>query len=124
MVYGTIVVDPEAQRVVEFLPDREVETVAACLRAHPEIEVVARDRCEQYAEAARCRHSQNLGDTVQRVLAGKAKLLRTVAHELAATVRGTPAGDRSPLPPPVPDTDTPPRAVLKLLASPDYRASA
>jgi transposase len=44
MVYGTIVVDLEAHRVLDLLPDREVETVTAWLHAHPGIEVISRDR--------------------------------------------------------------------------------
>jgi transposase len=98
MVYGTIVVDLERGCVLDLLPDRETATVAAWLRAHPEIEVISRDRSDQYAEAARDGAPQatqvadrfhlvkNLGDAVQRVLAGQAELLRTVAKDLAAAV--------------------------------------
>jgi transposase len=96
MVYGTIVVDLEQGCVLDLLPDRETETVAAWLRAHPQIEVISRDRSDQYAEAARDGAPQatqvadrfhlvkNLGDAVQRVLAGQAELLRMVAKDLAA----------------------------------------
>ena len=49
--YGTIVVDLERHRVVDLLPDRQAETVAAWLRAQPTIEVVARDRSTEYARA-------------------------------------------------------------------------
>lgn len=50
--YGTIVVDLETHRVIEVLPDRTVETVAAWLAAHPEITVISRDRASDYATAA------------------------------------------------------------------------
>lgn len=48
--YGTILVDLETREPVDLLPDRESRTVAAWLRAHPEIKVVARDRSQEYAE--------------------------------------------------------------------------
>src|SRR5438132_3439236 len=47
--YGTIVVDLEQGGPVDLLEDRLAETVAAWLRAHPEVTVVARDRADAYA---------------------------------------------------------------------------
>ena len=47
--YGTIVVDLEQVGPVDLLEDRLAETVAAWLRAHPEVTVVARDRADAYA---------------------------------------------------------------------------
>jgi transposase len=42
--YGTILVDLERSQPVDLLPDRDAESVARWLRAHPGIEVVSRDR--------------------------------------------------------------------------------
>src|SRR4028119_2189253 len=49
--YGTIVVDLERGDVIDLLPDRDAETVAAWLKAHPGVEVVSRDRSAAYAQA-------------------------------------------------------------------------
>jgi transposase len=78
--YGTIVVDLERSDVIDLLPDREADTVAAWLKAHPGIEVVSRDRSAAYAQAATEGASQakqvadrwhllkNLREAVERVL--------------------------------------------------------
>jgi hypothetical protein len=49
--YGTIVCDLERRRIVTLLPDREMATVQAWLAAHPEINVLSRDRGGGYGEA-------------------------------------------------------------------------
>src|SRR5205085_9313542 len=51
--YGTLLVDHEWGCVIDLLPDREAESLAAWLRSHPEVEVVSRDRATAYAQAAR-----------------------------------------------------------------------
>jgi hypothetical protein len=51
--YGTILCDLEKRKVVDLLPDRESDTVAAWLRQHPGTEIVSRDRGGIYAEATR-----------------------------------------------------------------------
>lgn len=49
--YGTILCDLEQSRVVDLLPNRSSETVAAWLRQHPSIKVVSRDRASAFADA-------------------------------------------------------------------------
>ncbi|HME21289.1 MAG TPA: ISL3 family transposase, partial [Acetobacteraceae bacterium] len=51
--YGTMIVDLEQRQVVALLADRSASTCAAWFRAHPELEVVSRDRAGLYADAAR-----------------------------------------------------------------------
>ena len=48
--YGTILVNLETHAVIDVLPDRTAETVAAWLLEHPEVAVVSRDRGGAYAE--------------------------------------------------------------------------
>src|SRR6266487_675092 len=51
--FGTILVDMISHKVIDVLPDRETETAAAWMSAHPEIELVSRDRGGDYAAGAR-----------------------------------------------------------------------
>jgi transposase len=51
--YGTVIIDLERNTVLDLLPDRNAESVAAWLRRHPGIEIVARDRADVYGEGAR-----------------------------------------------------------------------
>lgn len=51
--FGTILVDLISHQVIDVLPDRKAETAAAWMGAHPEIELVSRDRGGDYAAGAR-----------------------------------------------------------------------
>jgi transposase len=51
--YGTILVDLERNGVVDLLPERSAESLAAWLAQHPGIEFISRDRQGLYAEGAR-----------------------------------------------------------------------
>jgi transposase len=78
--YGTIVVDLERSDVIDLLPDRDAESVAAWLKVHPGVEVISRDRSASYAQAAtegafqaeqvadRWHLLKNLREAVERVL--------------------------------------------------------
>jgi transposase len=79
--FGTVVVDLDAHQIIDLLPDRQAETAAAWMAAHPEITHVSRDRGAEYTSAAstgapqaiqvadRFHICQNLSDAVQRLSA-------------------------------------------------------
>ena len=93
--YGAIVVDLERHQVLDLLPDREADTVATWLRAHPSIEVVSRDRGATFADGAtrgapqarqvadRFHILKNLMEAFQRMLGREQERLRVAAQVVA-----------------------------------------
>ncbi len=49
--YGTMLCDLERGRVIDLLPNRSTETVAAWLSQHPSVQVVRRNRASSFADA-------------------------------------------------------------------------
>ena len=50
--YGAILVDLERHYTLDLPPDREADTLANWLKAHPDIDVISRDRGGSFAEGA------------------------------------------------------------------------
>lgn len=50
--YGTLLCDLERGIPIDLFPDRSVESVSAWFEAHPNIEVISRDRSSEFAAAA------------------------------------------------------------------------
>jgi transposase len=110
--YGTVIINLETHRLIDLLPDREAQSVKQWLAAHPEIEIVSRDRAGAYAEGAtqgapqalqiadRWHVCKNLGDAVETYLVRKkiqmppSPMPTITAQEVAAVC--------APLPPPEP----------------------
>jgi len=97
--YGTILVDLDRHEVIDLLEDREAGSVAAWLKRHPEIRIVARDRGGAYAEAAatgapqavqvadRWHLLKNATDVVQRFAERNHAVLGQAAQRVMQTQR-------------------------------------
>jgi transposase len=48
--FGSILVDLRTHKIIDLLPERTVESVVAWLEAHPEVEIVSRDRGGTYVD--------------------------------------------------------------------------
>ncbi|MGZ3678869.1 MAG: ISL3 family transposase [Ktedonobacterales bacterium] len=94
--YGAILVDLERHRVLDLLPNREADTFAAWLAAHPSITVISRDRGGSFAEGAsrgapdalqvadRFHVLKNLVEAFQQLLAREHVALRAAAERVTA----------------------------------------
>ncbi|HLZ60459.1 MAG TPA: ISL3 family transposase, partial [Ktedonosporobacter sp.] len=62
--YGTLIIDQEAHKVVDVLPDRDAETVTKWLQEHPGAQIISRDRAGAYADGARkgAPHARQIAD--------------------------------------------------------------
>jgi transposase len=122
--YGTILVDLELQEPVDLLPDREADTLANWLRAHPGVELVSRDRAQAYSNgilagapeaiqvADRFHLLCNLQDAVQRMFEkhpgelreAEKQMVQASAEAKGAIETGSAIPDPMELSPKGPDT--------------------
>jgi len=108
--YGTILCDLERGKVVDLLADRNAESTARWLRAHPGTEIISRDRASLYAEAAtkaaphavqvadRWHLLHNLKEALTCALVPHHRLLAEVAQAVSGQSGAATASAVKPLP--------------------------
>lgn len=101
--YGTLLVDLERSQPVDLLPDRQANTLAKWLQAHPGVEVISRDRAGEYALGARQGAPQalqvadrfhvlrNLADTLEKSLHPHRRALKQVHLVISTSPSALPA---------------------------------
>ncbi|MBK1659693.1 transposase [Paracraurococcus ruber] len=96
--YGTVLCDLERRCIVDLLPDRDQATVTAWLRAHPEVEVVARDRAGGFAGAVRAAAPKaiQVADRWHLMENASAAFLDVVRADLGAIRRALDSGSVNP----------------------------
>jgi transposase len=116
--YGTILCDLERRRAIDLLPERSAESLAQWLKDHPEVEVISRDRGDNYIKGAslgapravqvadRWHLLRNLSDAVRGVvdrLSGKIRrLVESIPRPDSSTMPAATRTDIVPCCQPVP----------------------
>jgi transposase len=116
--FGTILVDLERGQPVDLLPDRAADSVAAWRRAHPQVEIVSRDRSARYADGiAR-------GAPAARQVADRWHLLRSLREALERLLDGKAAARQAAVAPPAAPPPTVPGGAPSEAAEADATPSA
>jgi transposase len=104
--YGTLLLDLETHEPVDLLSDRQAETLANWLLAHPGVQLISRDRAGEYAQGAkkgapetiqvadRFHLSKNLSEVVERILSHHRQALRQIRFVPASSQPAVPLAVR------------------------------
>lgn len=92
--YATILVDLEVGSPIDLLEGRDAETFANWLRAHPGVEVISRDRAQDYAEGAKA----GAPEAIQ--VADRFHLVQNASNALDGLLRGRHLSVEEPEPEP------------------------
>ena len=102
-VYGTILVDLDTHRPVDLQPERSAQVVEQWLKEHPGVELITRDRSNEYADGAsrgapdavqaadRFHLLQNVREMLQRVLERHQGALQAATREPSPANSSPPA---------------------------------
>jgi transposase len=97
--YGTVIVDLETHQPIALLPDRQADTLAIWLKAHPDIEIVTRDRSKEYALGIsqgapqaqqvvdRWHLLKNLRECLERVLDRNREVIARIGETINASIK-------------------------------------
>jgi transposase len=102
--YGTILCDLERRRPVDLLPERSADSFASWLKAHPEVEIISRDRGDDYIKGAHqgAPRAVQVADRWHLLLNLREALMRAVdrhhAHVLEAAKAVAASQEPGPLP--------------------------
>jgi transposase len=97
--YGTILCDLERRRLVDLLPDRSAKALHEWLQMHPEVEIISRDRGDDYIKGAsegapqavqvadRWHLLKNLREALERLVDRYHGKVREAAHAAISLVK-------------------------------------
>jgi transposase len=86
--YGTILCDLERHRIVDLLPERSAAALCQWLEAHPEVEIISRDRADDYIKGATAGAPQALQVADRwHLLRNLSGTLRRVVDRLSSKIR-------------------------------------
>ncbi|WP_160502447.1 ISL3 family transposase [Streptomyces sp. BA2] len=107
--YGTVLIDVESSTVIDVLPDRTSETLAAWLKVHPGAEIVCRDRDSGYSRAVKeaAPHAREVADR-WHLLQNLASAVEKTCHQHRSCLRKRADAETLQIPPQPPLIELPP----------------
>jgi transposase len=103
--YGTILVNLEAHRPIDLLPERSADALSNWLKNHPRVKVITRDRSNEYARGA----SEGAPEAIQvadrwHLAKNLREALETFLEQNRACLRAAAEKQTEPVAPKLPET--------------------